>query len=252
MPDIYLCEIVEKQELADQTFSITVSCGKLASAARAGQFLHIRCGAERLLRRPISICRADGETLRFVFEIKGEGTRWLSMRESGQSLDILGPLGNGFQMPDGNALIIGGGLGAPPMLFAAESAKGAVTTVLGFRNSSRIIMKNEFEAISETLYITTDDGSFGIHGTVTVPLGELLEKGGYEAVLACGQRAMLSGVAELCRQYDVPCQVSMEERMGCGIGACLVCACKTVTSGAARMSRVCKDGPVFDAREIVW
>ena len=252
MPDVYTCDIVYSERLADSVFSITVSCPEIAGSARAGQFVSIRCGEERLLRRPISICRIDEDEIEFVFEVKGEGTRWLSGLGQGNSLNILGPLGNGYDIPDGKIIIVGGGIGAPPLLFAADCAKSAVTAVLGFRDSSRIILRNEFETICGRVIITTDDGSGGKRGTVLQPLSELLESGGYAAVLACGPRAMLSPVAEMCIQRGVSCQTSLEERMGCGVGACMVCACKTVHDGIEGMSRVCKDGPVFDAKEVAW
>ena len=252
MPNDYTCEVVDKEKLTDTTYELTIVSGGLAAIARAGQFLHIKCGQSRILRRPISISSLRGDALEFVFDVKGEGTRWLSMREPGDYLEILGPLGKAFTIPDGNIIVVGGGNGSPPMLFASELAKGSVTAILGFRNESRVILKNDFKDVCDEVYITTDDGSFGIKGSVTVPLMELLEKGGYEAVLACGPRAMLSAVSVLCKLYAVPCQVSLEERMGCGVGACLVCACATVTDGVGQMSRVCLDGPVFDASEVVW
>jgi len=252
MPDVFLCEITYNTVLTDAVFSITVTCPELARESVAGQFLHIKCGQERLLRRPISICSIRGDEVRFVFEVKGEGTRWLSECEKGQRLDILGPLGNGFTMPEGNLIIVGGGVGTPPMLFAAESAKKNVMAVLGFRSKDRVILTNEFKALCDEVYITTDDGSAGIHGMVTGPLEALLKKGGYDAVMSCGQLIMQKAVAELCARYNIPCQVSVEERMGCGVGACLVCACETVTNGVRQMSRACTDGPVFDASEVVW
>jgi len=252
MPDVFTCEVVGNDMLTDFAFAVTASCGGLVAQTRPGQFIHIRCGGERLLRRPFGVCSVHGDALRFVFEVKGEGTRWLSMRKPGSTLDILGPLGNGYSIPEGDVIVVGGGLGAPPMLFAAETAKGRATAVLGFRDSSRIILSNEFEEACDKVYITTDDGSFGICGTVAAPLSELLKSGRYSAVLACGQRAMLLAVAAICKNYGIPCQVSMEERMGCGVGACMVCACATVIDGAERMSRVCKDGPVFDANDVVW
>ena len=252
MPEVYICEIINNEKLNDFTFAVTVVCGELASTARAGQFVGINCGEGLLLRRPISICDICGDMLKFVYEIKGEGTRKLSEYVTGQKLDILGPLGNGFCLPEGDILAVGGGIGVPPLLFAAQSAKSGVTAVLGFRDSGRVIMKNEFETVCNEVYITTDDGSFGIHGAVTKPLEGLLKRGGYGVVLSCGPRAMLNGVAKLCEQYGVQCQISLEERMGCGIGACLVCACATARGGEVQMSRVCKDGPVFDAREVVW
>ena len=252
MPDIYDCTIVHSERLADFIYSITVSSPDIANAARAGQFVNIKCGDGSLLRRPVSICSIDDDELRFVFEVKGEGTRWLSCRAPGQSIDVFGPLGNGFNIPGGNIIVVGGGIGSPPMLFAAESSEGVVTAVLGFRDSRRIILKTEFESVCNQVIITTDDGSFGTYGTVAAPLQELLEGGGFDTVLACGPRVMLTAVAGICRQRGVPCQVSLEERMGCGVGACVVCACLTVMDGAEGVSRVCRDGPVFNAEEIRW
>jgi len=188
----------------------------------------------------------------FVFEVKGQGTLWLSRREPGDALDILGPLGNGFYFPDGNIIVVGGGLGSPPILFAAQSARSGVTAILGFRDKSRVLLVSEFKDVCDEVYLTTDDGSLGICGQVTLPLEELIKKGGFGAVLACGQHAMQHAVSKLCEQYKIPCQVLLEERMGCGVGACLVCACATRKNGREYMSRVCKDGPVFDAGEVVW
>ena len=252
MPDKYLCEVVRNKRLCDGVFAITIESEAIADEALAGQFLHIKCGSERLLRRPISICSVRGGEIDFVFEVKGEGTSWLSMRMAGEKLDILGPLGNGFSMPEGNIITVGGGIGVPPMLFTAEETFGSVTALLGFRSEDKIILKDEFEAICEKVIITTDDGSYGIHGAVTAPLSDFLENGKFDGVLACGPRAMLYAVAKACRTYGVSCQVSLEERMGCGVGACLVCACATVSGGIPAMSRVCMDGPVFEASEVVW
>ena len=252
MPGVHYCEVAENIKLNDAAHAVTVRCGELARSARAGQFIHVRCSEALILRRPISICGTEGDNLRFVFEIKGKGTRRLSESGPGCKLDILGPLGNGFAVPDGNILVVGGGVGAPPLLFAAGSAKGNVTAVLGFRESGRVILRDEFEAVCGKVFITTDDGSLGVKGTVAGPVEELIKNGDFAAVLTCGPRVMMSAVARLCEKYGVPCQASLEERMGCGVGACLVCACATERDGARRMSRVCRDGPVFDAREVVW
>jgi dihydroorotate dehydrogenase electron transfer subunit len=164
----------------------------------------------------------------------------------------LGPLGRGFDLSGRRILVVGGGIGVPPMFFAARSAESDVTAVLGFRNQACIILAEEFKSICKNTYITTDDGSFGEKGSVTLPMKRLLEAGSFDAAMACGPKPMLKAVAGLCMEYHVPCQVSMEERMGCGIGACLVCACKTQKNGMEKMSHVCKDGPVFDAMEVDW
>ncbi|MDR0491360.1 MAG: dihydroorotate dehydrogenase electron transfer subunit [Oscillospiraceae bacterium] len=248
MTDIYTCEIVSNERLADAVYAVSFVCGDIAGKARAGQFINIKCGAERLLRRPVSICQASGDVLKFVFEVKGEGTRWLAGCKAGQELDILGPLGNGFDIPDGKFIAVGGGIGIPPLLFAVESAIVEAPAILGFRSADRVILKKEFKSVCESVYITTDDGSMGIHGTAITQLEELLRCGAYDAVIACGPRVMLSAVAALCAKHNVSCQVSLEERMGCGVGACLGCACATRTG----RTRVCKDGPVFNAKEVVW
>lgn len=252
MADIFLCEITNLEKLNDTGYAITILSEELVSSARPGQFLHIKCRDGLLLRRPFGICSVSGNELVFVFEVKGKGTSWLSKRKPGDVLDILGPLGNGFSYPQGNIIVIGGGFGSPPMLYAAMSSKRGVTAVLGFRDKSRVILVDEFTNVCDAVYITTDDGSMGIHGQVTTPLEVLLKKGGYETVMSCGQHAMQRAVAKLCEQYGVSCQVSLEERMGCGVGACLVCACAIRKDGTEYMRRVCKDGPVFDAREVVW
>ena len=252
MPDVYSCDVVHNEKLTDRVYAVTISCPEIAGAARPGQFINIKCGADSLLRRPISICGVDEDEIRFVFEVKGAGTSWLSRRVPGRRLDVLGPLGNGYHIPDGDIIVVGGGVGTPPLLFAAASSTGAVSAVIGFSDSRAVILRNEFETVCDSVCVTTDDGSSGIRGTVSGPLTELLEKGGNKPVLACGPQLMLRAVADICDRFGAPCQVSMEERMACGVGACVVCACATQRDGAQGMSLVCKDGPVFDAREVVW
>ena len=252
MADVFFCEIVENALLTDAVFSITVKNHDLARGALPGQFLHIKCGEARILRRPISICNIKDDNIRFVFEVKGEGTRWLSKRCTGEELDILGPLGNGFTMPEGKLIVVGGGVGTPPMLFAAESAKNGAVAILGFRSTDRVILTDEFKKTCDKVYLTTDDGSAGIHGAVTMPLENLLKSGEYCAVMSCGQILMQRAVAELCAKYKVPCQVSLEERMGCGVGACLVCACAILGENGKEMSRACVDGPVYFSDKVVW
>ena len=260
MPDTYNCEVLENERIAWDAagrpafavHEIAFECGELARAARAGQFIHVKCGDRQVLRRPFGVCGVNGDTVRFAFEVKGEGTRWLSGVRCGGNLNILGPLGNGFKIPEGRAVVVGGGLGAPPILFAASSAKGGVTAILGFRDAGRVIMADEFRTVCDTVYLTTDDGSAGVRGQVTGPLEDVLKSGGHDVVMSCGQTAMQKAVADLCARYAVPCQVSLEERMGCGVGACLVCACATKSGAGTQMSRVCRDGPVFDAGGLVW
>ncbi|MCL2249343.1 MAG: dihydroorotate dehydrogenase electron transfer subunit [Oscillospiraceae bacterium] len=259
MPNVYECKILENKKLTDSVHSIIVNSESLVSETKPGQFLHIKCGDKHLLRRPISICSVSGEAVRIVFEVKGEGTKWLSTQQANVSLDILGSLGNGFTFQTNKnrantIIVVGGGIGTPPMLYVAEHAKSeekaAVTAILGFRSAGDVILKAEFEKICDEVHIMTDDGSAGELGQVTSPLERLLKKGGYDVVMSCGPHKMQEAVAKISAKFGVPCQVSMEERMGCGVGACLVCACATTIDGTEKMTRVCIDGPVYDARKI--
>jgi dihydroorotate dehydrogenase electron transfer subunit len=225
---------------------------EIAEKTLPGQFLHVKCGHSRLLRRPISVSNVERGIVSVVFETRGAGTHWLSKRGAGDYIDVLGPLGNGFEITGKNVLVVGGGIGTAPLLYAAKSAKGGAAAILGFRTSDNILLSDEFAVYCRSVCITTDDGSFGVHGSVIEPLRVELRDNDYSSVLACGPRAMLSAVAAVCYENETPCQVSLEERMGCGVGACLVCSCKTVRSGEEHMSRVCKDGPVFNAGEVVF
>ena len=252
MPVQNICKVTKVEQLAEGIYLLSADMGQIALDAKPGQFVHVLCSEGTLLRRPVSICDVNGTELTMVFEVKGEGTKWLAGRKAGDELDVLGPLGHGFDVTGGNVIVSGGGIGVPPMLYAAKSCAGRVTAVLGFRDSGRVILENEFKDACDETVIASDDSSYGVRGPVTLPIEELLKTGEYDGVLCCGPRPMLKAIAQLCSRYGVKCQVSMEERMGCGIGACLVCACKTQKDGQEHMSRVCKDGPVFDAGEVVW
>ncbi len=249
------CKVLEMTRLSSGAWSMTLETeGLTGQIAMPGQFVHIKCGHSRLLRRPISICNwaEQRELLRLVFEVRGEGTEWLARREVGDKVDVLGPLGHGFQMePDGKYLLVGGGIGVPPMLGCAVHGAGESTAVLGFRSAKNVMLLEEFsKACAGGVRIATDDGTLGHHGFADALVRQELEKdSGYTAVLACGPKPMLKSVYRAASDFGVPCQVSMEERMGCGVGACLVCACKAADGS---MKHVCKDGPVFDAREVDW
>jgi len=249
------CRVTAKTALTGQLYLLELSAPALAVRACPGQFVHIACGEKNFLRRPISICDVVGGSLRLVFQVKGEGTQWLSERSPGDTLDVLGTLGNGFRLSGLGAqpVFIGGGIGVPPLLMAMKAAKAqgaAPRAILGFRSRDAVILEDDFRALGP-VEIATDDGSYGVHGFVTTILENNLSD--YSAVCACGPKGMLRAVASIAENAGLPCQVSMEERMGCGIGACLVCACALKNGdGGLRYSHVCKDGPVFDAKEVIW
>lgn len=251
------CTLIDKVQVGANTWWYQLECGRMVDKTfRApGQFVHIRCGHSRLLRRPISVCTCRDDqpegSLGIVFEVRGQGTDWLARREVGDRLDVLGLLGNGFMLdPQGRYLLAGGGIGVPPLYGCAQYANGNAVAVLGFRSGERAILLPQFQEICQDVHLYTDDGSLGAKGYVADGVRAVLDKDkNFTAVLACGPRMMLRGVAEAAAEYGVPCQVSMEERMACGVGACLGCA---VQMADGSMKHVCKDGPVFNAEEVDW
>ncbi len=248
--DTAYAKLIKKEETAENIFDFVLECPQLAEKAKAGQFAHIAVPG-KTLRRPISICDADERNIRIVFQIKGEGTEILSKSKVGDFIDILAPLGHGFDIPKGKRIaFVGGGIGVPPMLFSAKQADDAVA-VLGFRNKKAVILTEDFKKVCSEVFVATDDGSFGIHGFTSDILRNIIND--IDMVYACGPMPMLKVIAEICKEHNKPCQVSLEERMGCGIGACLVCACKTLDKdGNIEHSHVCKKGPVYNAEEVVW
>lgn len=247
--------IIDKKAIAKNVYDFTVSCKEVARLAQCGQFVHIAADGFSL-RRPISICSVDKEkgTLRIVFEVRGKGTEKISELRKGDLIDMIAPLGKGFKILEKGkkAVCIGGGIGTPPMLAVAECYGKDATVISGFRNSSIAILQEDFKALGCNTVLCTDDGSAGKKGFVTDALRECLEKEKPDIIYACGPNVMLKAVAEIAKENGICCQVSLEERMGCGVGACLVCACKTVKDGEEYFAHVCKDGPVFSAEEVVF
>ncbi|MDR0974724.1 MAG: dihydroorotate dehydrogenase electron transfer subunit [Ruminococcus sp.] len=256
------CSIISHAKLNETVHDIWVYSPKIALSAKPGQFVNILVPGH-FLRRPISICETLGETLRLVFEERGEGTKALGKLMPGDELDILGPLGeNGFSTDKySSAILVGGGIGTPPLKFCKNKlAKSA--TVLGFRTDKQVILAGEFFNVQ----VCTDDGSRGHHGNIGKPLEKFLKTGAYEVIMACGPKPMLKTVVNLAEKYNIPVEVSLEERMACGAGACLGCACKMKTvdrqsesnfgsigsTAIVSYPRVCKDGPVFDGKAAVF
>ncbi|MDO5558231.1 MAG: dihydroorotate dehydrogenase electron transfer subunit [Oscillospiraceae bacterium] len=246
----------KKQTLAKQIYDFTVLCPDIAAQAQIGQFVHILPEGKGgfTLRRPISICDIDKEagTIRLVFQVKGDGTDVISQIPTGGPVDIVGPLGHGFTLTDKNdhVIIAGGGIGVPPLLGLAKYYGKNAVVILGFRNAEAVILQKDFEKTGAKVIMCTDDGSYGVCGNAAGPLKDYIAES--DAVMSCGPMRMLEAISVISAEHDVKCQVSLEERMGCGVGACLVCACKLNVNGVERMGHVCKDGPVFDSKEVVW
>lgn len=244
--DVRVCRIERAEQIAPGIYDVTVEAGELATAARPGQFAHIYVPG-KTLRRPISICEIGSDTLRFVFQAKGEGTQILAANRPGETWDILAPLGNGFTLGDTDRAVcfVGGGIGVPPLLEAARPFGERATVVTGFRTRDAVILQEDFKRNGNRTVLCTDDGSAGFHGLVTdcLPLH-------CEAIFACGPTPMLKTVARAAAVRGIPCQLSLEERMACGVGACLGCAVRLKDGDGWRFGHVCKDGPVFDSQAV--
>lgn len=250
--DVKNCKIIKAKEIAEGIFDFDLFYPEFAWAAKPGQFAHIYLPG-RTLRRPISICDIDKDrgTLRIVFQIRGAGTAELAEFQEGTFLNVLAPLGNGFALedPSKKALFVGGGIGVPPLLAAAKHYGENATVAVGFRSKANVILEDDFKAAGCDLRIATDDGSYGYHGLVI----DLIKDTNPDVIYACGPTPMLKAVAAYAEEKGIPCQISLEERMACGIGACLGCAVKLRNDeGEEYMGHVCKDGPVFDYRKVVY
>ena len=245
--DVMRLPLISNERIADGIYDMKLKYdGKIPVGC--GQFAHVYVPS-KTLRRPISVCDASDGVLRLVYQVKGEGTKLMSEMKAGEDVDVLLPLGNGFTVEsEKKYCLIGGGIGVPPMLYTAKKAKYPLI-ITGFRTSSLVCLQEDLKQLGE-LALVTDDGSAGRKGFVTDVLKERIDE--IDEVLACGPAPMLKAVAAICAEYGKPCQISLEERMACGIGACLGCAVKVRKNGEEVMLHVCKNGPVFNAEEVVF
>lgn len=254
---LYKIQRIEK--LNQDTFLFRIDSPEIASKAKAGQFVNVLCGdgLNAYLRRPISICRTDRVNLTFdiVFQIRGKGTRLLAEFKEGQELDVLGPLGNSFALNPAheNLIVMGGGIGIFPLLqLLKDHPAKRKTAVLGFRNKASVVLEKDFSEACQSLLIATDDGSYGYKGFAPELFGDSLKKDRPDFAAMCGPLVMMKKGVGQCEHFAIESQVSMEQRMGCGIGACLVCACKTRDKNDWTYSHVCKDGPIFNGKDILF
>lgn len=251
--------ILSRQALSQTAVSLELSAPGIAQAAVPGQFVNVQTA--QFLRRPIGIMDRDLEkgTITLGIQIVGEGTAWLARQREGDVLNVLGPLGNGFDFAGARRIItVGGGAGVFPLHFVQQwcREKGLQSlAVCGYRSRSESVLSQAFEKCGCQVLFASEAGDMDLHGHAGQAFGQLLdsldEKEG-TIVMACGPRPMLQAIASLAQTQNLPCQVSLEERMACGIGICLVCACKVKAANESTYARLCVDGPVFDAREVVW
>lgn len=244
--------ITEQRKIASDVYSMWIQTEKIAEEARPGQFLSLYSQDEsRMLPRPISICEIDREMgrIRLVYRMVGKGTEEFSRLTAGEKIEVLGPLGNGFPLKEGKkAFLMGGGIGIPPMVELAKELNGEVQIIAGYRDE--LFLTEELKAGGQ-LYIATEDGSAGTKGNVM----DAIRENGLTAdvIYACGPRPMLRAIKTYAEENGIECYLSMEERMACGIGACLACVCQSAEVDEhtqVKNKRVCKEGPVFLSTEV--
>ena len=251
--------VLKQQYIGKDIYDMTIQTKHIAGHAKAGQFVSLYSNdASKLLPRPISLCGIDAEagTLRLVYRVTGEGTgtEEFSRLKAGDTIRVLGPLGNGFTVEPGKkAFLIGGGIGIPPMLALAKAFKAAGTcefvSVMGYRDAQTFLL-DEFKEQGDC-YVATEDGSVGAKGNVLDAMKEY--KLNADVIYACGPTPMLRALKAYAAEQGMTCYISMEERMACGIGACLACVCNSKEKDAhsnVKNKRICKEGPVFLAEEV--
>lgn len=252
--------ISENKKLHGAYFKLSFDAPFIAREVKPGQFLEIRIsdGPEPFLRKPLGIHSVKGKLIGVLYEIVGKGTQILGKKKPGQVLDIIGPLGNGFEysLPvrrfASSPVLVAGGIGVAPLVFLAEKLRNRKAVVfIGAKTKKDILCEKEFRKLGYEVKIATDDGSKGYKGFVTDLLRSLLanrQTGKPATIYACGPKVMMKEAARTAARHKIPCQVLLEEYMACGVGVCLGCAVKTKSG----YKMVCKDGPVFDSKEVIW
>lgn len=263
-------KIIKNKKVIGNYYKITIHSSLVAKIAIPGQFIEIKVSdsVEPLLRRPFSIHRVVGSNIEILYEVIGKGSELLSRKKPGEYLDIIGPLGNGFndQSPVASrpsTVIIAGGMGVAPLVFLAETLarygdrrpqtedrRPATLVLIGAKDKKHILCSDEFKKYGCKVKVATDDGSRGFKGKVTDLLKRLLSTMNYQlsTVYACGPAPMLQEISRISKEKKIPAQVSLEAHMACGIGACLGCVVDTEDG----YKRVCKEGPVFEADRVIW
>lgn len=247
-----ICKVTQNGEIADNIYMLTFTLPESVGKIKGGQFVNLSVGDNSLLlRRPLGVCKAEGENISVCYQVKGKGTVSLTKVTAGQEIKVLLPLGNGFNLENyKNIAVVGGGVGVFPLIATIKEhcADKNFYSYIGFRNKNAVCLLDGLKK-SKTLTVVTDDGSYGRKGNAVEAFLKDANSLNYDAIISCGPPVMLKVLKEKLIEKGInkPCFVSLEERMGCGVGACLVCVCKKSDGGNAR---VCKDGPVFNISEV--
>jgi len=251
-------KVISCETLTKDFTRIVLEAPEIAGAARPGQFVHVNCGqgVYSLMRRPISVHDVYADKLVLLFQIKGEGTKWLTGRRPGDLVDLMGPLGHGFSLPQkGPALLVAGGIGVAPLCFLAKEIQKKqvpLTVLFGARDQESLCLLADIEKTGAKIKVATEDGSAGRRGLVTQLLEEAFHEAKPEIIYCCGPELMLKAVVTFSGNMGIETQVSLEERMACGIGACRGCVAIIKRNGISGYENVCSSGPVFRGSEVVF
>ncbi|UCB57835.1 MAG: dihydroorotate dehydrogenase electron transfer subunit [Candidatus Omnitrophota bacterium] len=256
-------KIVSNKKAGCDYYKMTISAREVVKAASPGQFVHLRCieGNQPLLRRPFSFHRLNSDNFEILYEVVGQGTRLLTKRKKGEKIDVLGPLGNGFDVKGANIILVAGGMGVAPLFALAEhivhssqfivhSKKKKLYVLIGARKKNHILCERDFRRLGTEVLVSTEDGSKGRRGLITDSLKSLLSTIDYRlsTIYACGPKEMLKELSNISARFNISAYGSLEENMACGVGACLGCAVETKRG----YERICKEGPVFNLKDIKW
>jgi dihydroorotate dehydrogenase electron transfer subunit len=248
-------QIISNKPLASDFYLITFESPEIAKEAKPGQFINIKVsgGTDPLLRRPIGICEADQKNgiVKALYFIKGKGTNLLKERIEGEKVSLTGPHGNGFSIKENskNILLVGGGFGVSPLyFFASQNRDKNIFVAIGGRSKDLILLEDDFKDLGVEVLVATDDGSYGLKGLVTKAVEKILSENKIDEIITVGPIPMMKAVAKVAESRGIPCQVTMEERMACGVGACFACVCKTKQG----YKTVCGQGPVFNSKDLEW
>jgi len=252
-------EVVFNKRVAQNTFFMGFRSGPMAKEAEPGQFvmMQVRSGIDPLLRRPFSICGVNGDVLLVLYRVVGRGTSILSQTKQGDFLQILGPLGQGFDPPEASVrpILVAGGMGIAPLVFLSlKMGRKDQQFLAGYGTSPEVVPLDQLGIVGLSPDIATEDGSQGHHGRVTELLESVLSDAKEKpiTIFTCGPLPMLKAVSQLALGQNIPCHVSLESHMACGLGACQGCAVKNAPGLSKPYAHVCQDGPVFDAETLNW
>ena len=256
-------KIISKTQLSPEHFQIGFHCPYIAQNIAPGQFIQIRLSrqlSDPLLCRPFAVYRLSDDVIYILFKVVGKGTRFLSEKVVDEEMEIAGPLGNGFPLNDDSEtiILIAGGMGIAALFRLAEKLNHRrIIAMLGACSQDRLLGAEDLMTLGIDIHIATDDGSCGYKGMVSELFKDIISKenqilSSYK-IFSCGPMPMLKAVAQIANEFRIPAYVSLEEKMACGVGACMGCACETVSpDGNTQYKMVCTDGPVFNVQEIVW